>query len=72
MAQFGLDLVEGRVRNNVEHGVLEPTMSKTKMIQVGVCRGVFEYVCVCVCERERERERERVLCALWDRALRAP
>ena len=48
MAQFGLDLVEGRVRNNVEHGVLEPTMSKTKMIQVRVCRGVLEYVCVCV------------------------
>ncbi|KAF5826958.1 chaperonin Cpn60/TCP-1 family [Dunaliella salina] len=33
MAQFGLDLVEGKVRNNVEHGVLEPTLSKTKMIQ---------------------------------------
>ena len=34
MAQYGLDLVEGRVRNNVEAGVLEPAMSKTKMIQV--------------------------------------
>ncbi len=34
-AQFGLDLVEGRVRNNVEEGVLEPAMSKIKMIQVG-------------------------------------
>ncbi len=34
MAQYGLDLVEGKVRNNVEHGVLEPTLSKTKMIQV--------------------------------------
>lgn len=32
-AQFGLDLVEGRVRNNVEEGVLEPAMSKIKMIQ---------------------------------------
>lgn len=33
MAQFGLDLVEGKVRNNVEAGVLEPAMSKIKMIQ---------------------------------------
>ncbi|GFR42421.1 hypothetical protein Agub_g3324 [Astrephomene gubernaculifera] len=32
-AQFGLDLVEGRVRNNLEAGVLEPAMSKLKMIQ---------------------------------------
>eukprot|EP00798_Chlamydomonas_sp_ICE-L_P030328 gene30328-35321_t len=31
--QFGLDLIEGVVRNNVLAGVLEPTMSKTKMIQ---------------------------------------
>lgn len=35
LAQWGLDLVEGEVRNNVEAGVLEPAMSKTKMIQVG-------------------------------------
>lgn len=34
MAQYGLELVEGKVRNNVEAGVLEPAMSKTKMIQV--------------------------------------
>mmetsp|Transcript_34830 Transcript_34830/g.77423 ORF Transcript_34830/g.77423 Transcript_34830/m.77423 type:complete len:556 (-) Transcript_34830:641-2308(-) len=33
MAQYGLDLVEGKVRNNVEAGVLEPAMSKVKMIQ---------------------------------------
>ncbi|GLI64007.1 hypothetical protein VaNZ11_007161 [Volvox africanus] len=32
-AQFGLDLVEGKLRNNVEAGVLEPAMSKLKMIQ---------------------------------------
>uniref|UniRef100_A0A7R9V3D1 T-complex protein 1 subunit alpha n=1 Tax=Chlamydomonas euryale TaxID=1486919 RepID=A0A7R9V3D1_9CHLO len=32
-AQMGLDLVEGKVRNNVEAGVLEPAMSKVKMIQ---------------------------------------
>lgn len=31
--QMGLDLVEGKVRNNVEAGVLEPAMSKVKMIQ---------------------------------------
>eukprot|EP00877_Chromochloris_zofingiensis_P001895 jgi/Chrzof1/11706/Cz06g06090.t1 len=33
LAHFGLDLQEGKVRNNVEAGVLEPAMSKTKMIQ---------------------------------------
>lgn len=33
LAEWGLDLVEGRIRNNVEAGVLEPTISKTKMIQ---------------------------------------
>ncbi|KAG1666239.1 hypothetical protein FOA52_011541 [Chlamydomonas sp. UWO 241] len=33
LAQMGLDLVEGKVRNNVEAGVLEPAMSKVKMIQ---------------------------------------
>lgn len=33
LAEFGLDLVEGRVRNNVEAGVLEPALSKTKMVQ---------------------------------------
>lgn len=32
-AQYGLDLQEGKVRNNVEFGVLEPAMSKVKMIQ---------------------------------------
>ena len=29
----GLDLVEGKVRNNLEAGVLEPTVSKTKSIK---------------------------------------
>lgn len=33
LACSGLDLVEGRVRNNVLAGVLEPSMSKVKMIQ---------------------------------------
>lgn len=33
LAEIGLDLVEGRARNNVEAGVLEPALSKTKMVQ---------------------------------------
>ena len=32
---MGLDLVKGIVRNNLEYGVIEPTMSKLKIIQVG-------------------------------------
>lgn len=36
--QCGLDLVEGRVVDNVAAGVLEPALSKTKMIQVRVGR----------------------------------
>ena len=32
--QLGLDLVKGVVRNCVEEGVLEPAMSKVKIIQV--------------------------------------
>ena len=34
LAQFGLDLINGEVRNNVQAGVLEPTLAKTKIIQV--------------------------------------
>eukprot|EP00803_Ostreobium_quekettii_P009231 evm.model.scf_1188.1 EVM.evm.TU.scf_1188.1 scf_1188:2300-7428(+) len=33
LAQFGLDLVEGTLKNNVTAGVLEPAMSKMKMLQ---------------------------------------
>ena len=33
LRQYGLELNEGKVRNNVEAGVLEPAISKTKMIQ---------------------------------------
>lgn len=33
LSGYGLDLVNGVVRNNVEAGVLEPAMSKVKMIQ---------------------------------------
>ena len=34
LAHSGLDLVKGCVRNNVEAGVLESSLSKIKMIQV--------------------------------------
>jgi len=33
LAHSGLDLVQGRIRNNVESGVLEPAMAKVKMLQ---------------------------------------
>ncbi len=33
-AQYGLDLVNGAVRNNVDAGVLEPVLSKVKIVQV--------------------------------------
>lgn len=36
LAQFGLDLIKGEVRNNVQAGVLEPVLAKTKIIQVNV------------------------------------
>lgn len=42
LCQMGLDLVEGRVRNNVEAGVLEPAMSKIKMIQVRRSGGAWK------------------------------
>jgi len=32
-AHAGLDLISGKVRNNIEHGVVEPAMSKVKMIK---------------------------------------
>ena len=34
LANFGLDLEEGAIRNNAEAGVLEPVLAKTKIIQV--------------------------------------
>jgi T-complex protein 1 subunit alpha len=30
---MGLDLTKGVIRNNLEHGVIEPAMSKVKIIQ---------------------------------------
>lgn len=38
---MGLDLSKGAVRNNLEAGVIEPAMSKVKIIQV---RKKNEYV----------------------------
>jgi hypothetical protein len=32
---MGLDLSKGIIRNNLEYGVIEPAMSKVKIIQVG-------------------------------------
>ena len=31
---YGLDLFEGRIRNNIENGVVEPTISKIRSIQI--------------------------------------
>lgn len=33
---MGLDLLEGKVRNNLDAGVIEPAMSKVKIIQVRI------------------------------------
>ena len=38
LAHFGLDLLNGEVRDNVQAGVLEPTLAKTKIIQVCLVR----------------------------------
>ena len=35
-SSMGLDLTKGAVRNNLEAGVIEPAMSKVKIIQVKV------------------------------------
>lgn len=34
LGRTGLDLIKGVVRNNIEAGVIEPAMSKVKIIQV--------------------------------------
>lgn len=34
ICSMGLDLVNGTIRNNLEAGVIEPAMSKVKIIQV--------------------------------------
>lgn len=37
---MGLDLSKGTVRNNLEAGVIEPVMSKVKIIQVSAKKRV--------------------------------
>jgi len=37
MSRFGLDLINGAVRNNVDAGVLEPVLAKIKIIQARLC-----------------------------------
>ena len=44
MAEFGLDLVNGVVRNNVEAGVLEPVLAKTKIVQVSFPALIFLHI----------------------------
>ena len=34
LQHYGLDLIAGALRNNVEAGVIEPVLAKTKIIQV--------------------------------------
>ena len=34
--RYGLDLIKGALRNNVEAGVLEPVLAKVKIIQVSI------------------------------------
>ncbi len=36
LARYGLDLIKGALRNNVEAGVLEPVLAKVKIIQVRI------------------------------------
>lgn len=35
---MGLDLAKGTIRNNLEAGVIEPAMSKVKIIQVMIMK----------------------------------
>lgn len=50
LAQFGLDLIKGEVRNNVQAGVLEPVLAKTKIIQVNVTiNSLAGLAAVCQC-----------------------
>lgn len=41
---MGLDLMKGTVRNNLEAGVIEPAMSKVKIIQVRVQTRCLNYL----------------------------
>ncbi len=58
LAQFGLDLIKGEVRNNVQAGVLEPVLAKTKIIQViaalpAVCHRLYMKHCCTICDAIR-------------------
>ena len=33
LRRFGLDCVTGKIQNNLSHGIIEPALSKVKMIQ---------------------------------------
>ena len=37
LSRYGLDLIKGALRNNVDAGVLEPALAKVKIIQVRSC-----------------------------------
>ena len=45
LARYGLDLVKGVLINNVEAGVIEPVLSKIKMIQVSRCSSIIFLLC---------------------------
>jgi hypothetical protein len=72
LSRMGLDLVEGKLRDNVSAGVLEPAMSKVKMIQVrralvggGPTRaGVLGRVCGGRDVADRGMQRRRAACGL--------
>ena len=32
--RYGLDIFEARIRDNIEHGIIEPTISKIRSIQI--------------------------------------
>lgn len=40
---MGLDLLKGTVRNNLEAGVIEPAMSKVKILQVKAAKTINIY-----------------------------
>lgn len=47
---MGLDLLKGTVRNNLEAGVIEPAMSKVKIIQVLVSSMYFTHQWIVITE----------------------
>lgn len=59
LAGFGLDLVNGVVRNNLEAGVLEPAMSKIKSIQFATEAALTILRIDDVIKLDKEQEEER-------------